>query len=339
MLGLRSGTTVWPPGQAPLPPAPWSGRGRPPTRLRRSPEHQPVSVQGTGPRPAQQGLAHRDLARGRPGLTSRFATRRVRPAHRDTLRSEPWPEEWLLIEWPEGTEEPSKYWLSNLPPRTTLKDLVHTAKARWLIERDYQELKQETGLGHYEGRGWRGFHHHASLCIAAYGFLVAAPAFFPLSAALPTSGRHLRYPEISSRAAPPIRPERHVPHSIASIRRRLTVALVERLAPVPLLPTEQEIWPEWKNDTVSLGRLLEIILVSRPAKLHGITRQVVNSTKRTFLASPSKAHTSPAKVQTRAVGRAAASPSKLRRPAARTRVMVPRWLLIRIGWPVQRRMV
>src|SRR4051794_10401547 len=112
-------------------------------------------------------------------LTSRFAALRVRPAHRDTLRTEPWPEEWLLIEWPEGTEEPSKYWLSNLPPRTTLKDLVHTAKARWLIERDYQELKQEIGLGHYEGRGWRGFHHHASLCIAAYGFLVAERCLFP----------------------------------------------------------------------------------------------------------------------------------------------------------------
>ena len=89
------------------------------------------------------------------------------------------PEEWLLIEWPEGTEEPSKYWLSNLPPRTALKDLVHTAKARWLIERDYQELKQEIGLGHYEGRGWRGFHHHASLCIAAYGFLMAERCRFP----------------------------------------------------------------------------------------------------------------------------------------------------------------
>jgi SRSO17 transposase len=75
--------------------------------------------------------------------------------------------------------EPSKYWLSNLPPGTALRDLVHTAKARWVIERDYQELKQEIGLGHYEGRGWRGFHHHASLCIAAYGFLVAERCLFP----------------------------------------------------------------------------------------------------------------------------------------------------------------
>jgi SRSO17 transposase len=115
----------------------------------------------------------------RTALTSRFAAVRVRPAHRDQKRSEPWPEEWLLVEWPKGAKEPSKYWLSNLPPRTTLRDLVHTAKARWLIERDYQELKQEIGLGHYEGRGWRGFHHHASLCIAAYGFLMAERCLFP----------------------------------------------------------------------------------------------------------------------------------------------------------------
>src|SRR3712207_9194797 len=101
----------------------------------------------------------------RPPRSTLFPYTTLFRSHRDTARSEPWPEEWLLVEWPEGTEEPTKYWLSNLPPRTALKDLVHTAKARWVIERDYQELKQEIGLGHYEGRGWRGFHHHASLCV------------------------------------------------------------------------------------------------------------------------------------------------------------------------------
>ncbi len=152
VLGIRPGTSVWPPGRAPLPPKPWSGRGRPPTRLQRSPEHQPLSIKDLAlslPRRAWRTVTWREGSRAE--LTSRFAARRVRPAHRDTLRSEPWPEEWLLIEWPEGTEEPSKYWLSNLPPRAALKDLVHMAKARWLIERDYQELKQEIGLGHYEG--------------------------------------------------------------------------------------------------------------------------------------------------------------------------------------------
>jgi SRSO17 transposase len=90
------------------------------------------------------------------------------------------PEEWLLIEWPASESEPTKYWLSTLPPDITLTDLAHMAKHRWIIERDYQELKQELGLGHYEGRGWRGFHHHATLCIAAYGFLVAERnLFFP----------------------------------------------------------------------------------------------------------------------------------------------------------------
>jgi SRSO17 transposase len=180
VLGIRPGTSVWPPGQAPLPPAPWSGQGRPPTRLRRSPEHQPVSVKDLArslPRRAWRSVTWREGSQTE--LTSRFALQRLRPAHRDTQRSEPWPEEWLLIEWPEGAKEPAKYWLSNLPPRTPLRDLVHVAKARWLIERDYQELKQEIGLGHYEGRGWRGFHHHASLCIAAYGFLVAERCLFP----------------------------------------------------------------------------------------------------------------------------------------------------------------
>jgi SRSO17 transposase len=196
VLGIRSATSVWPPGQAPLPPKPWSGRGRPPTRLQRGPEHQPVSVKdlvASLPRRAWRNVTWREGSRAE--LASRFAAVRVRPAHRDTQRSEPWPEEWLLVEWPEGAEEPTKYWLSNLPPRTALRDLVHTAKARWLIERDYQELKQEIGLGHYEGRGWRGFHHHASLCVAAYGFLVAERCLFPPQARF--TRRRLKAPALA----------------------------------------------------------------------------------------------------------------------------------------------
>jgi SRSO17 transposase len=180
VLGVRLGTTVWPPGTGPLPPTPRSGRGRPPTRLRRGPENQPVSVKALAldqPAQAWRTVAWREGSQA--VLSSRFTALRVRPAHRDTTRTEPWPEEWLLVEWPDGEAEPSKYWLSTLPPRTTLKRLVRTAKARWRIERDYQELKQEIGLGHYEGRSWRGFHHHASLCIAAYGFLIAERCLFP----------------------------------------------------------------------------------------------------------------------------------------------------------------
>src|SRR3954452_21026987 len=90
-------------------------------------------------------------------------------------------EECLLIEWPPEEKEPTKYWLSTLPENIAYDRLVHLAKLRWRIERDYQELKQELGLGHYEGRGWRGFHHHATLCIAAYAFLVAERATIPPS--------------------------------------------------------------------------------------------------------------------------------------------------------------
>jgi len=180
MLGVRSGTGVWAPGTGPLPPAPWSGHGRRPTRLRRDAETQPVTLKALAsslPAHAWQTLTWRKGTNGK--LSSRFAAVRVRPAHRDTKRSEPWPEEWLLIEWPDGDAEPAKYWFSNLSPRATLKRLVRIAKARWWIERNDQELKQELGLGHYEGRNWRGFHHHASLCIAAYGFLIAERCLFP----------------------------------------------------------------------------------------------------------------------------------------------------------------
>jgi SRSO17 transposase len=178
MLGVRAGTSVWAPGTEPLPPLPWSGRGRRPTRLRRDAAHQPVTLKALASSLSAQAWRRVTWREGSQGkLSSRFAAVRVRPAHRDTQRSEPWPEEWLLIEWPEA--EPAKYWFSNLPPRTSLKRLVKVAKARWWIERDYQELKQELGLGHYEGRNWRGFHHHASLCIAAYGFLIAERCLFP----------------------------------------------------------------------------------------------------------------------------------------------------------------
>src|SRR5204863_398409 len=89
--------------------------------------------------------------------------------------------EWLLIEWPNGEQEPTKYWLSTLPENIGFARLVDLAKLRWRIERDYQELKQEVGLGHFEGRGWRGFHHHATLCIAAYGFLISERETIPPS--------------------------------------------------------------------------------------------------------------------------------------------------------------
>src|SRR5213083_1918943 len=95
--------------------------------------------------------------------------------------AEPRSQEWLLIEWPQGENEPRKYWLSTLPQDIALRRFVDIAKLRWRIERDYQELKQEVGLGHLEGRGWCGFHHHATLCIAAYAFLISERETIPPS--------------------------------------------------------------------------------------------------------------------------------------------------------------
>jgi SRSO17 transposase len=188
VAGIQSSTTLWPPGQEPLPPKPWSGRGRRPTRLRYDENHQPVSAKdlATGlPNKAFRRVTWREGSNTK--LASRFAAVRVRPAQGDTSRSEPRAEEWCLIEWPKGEAEPAKYWFSTLPADTSLTNLVRQAKRRWRIERDYQDLKQELGLGHYEGRGWRGFHHHATLCIAAYGFLIMERAAFPPSADNPAS--------------------------------------------------------------------------------------------------------------------------------------------------------
>lgn len=178
VAGILSNTSVWAPGIEPLSPEPWSGRGRPPRRVRPAAKHRPVSVKELAlglPRRAWRTIGWREGAAER--LTSRFARVRVRPAHRGRRHGE----EWLLIEWPKGADEPTKYWLSTLPHDITFERLVDLAKLRWRIERDYQELKQELGLGHYEGRGWRGFHHHATLCIAAYGFLVSERETIPPS--------------------------------------------------------------------------------------------------------------------------------------------------------------
>jgi SRSO17 transposase len=180
--GILSTTTVWAPGTGPLPAKTWSGRGRPPKLVRRSALHRPASVKDLAlglPKGAWRTITWREGTA--EWLSSRFARLRVRVAHRDYQLTDSRPEEWLLIEWPAGEDEPTKYWLSTLPEDITFRRLVDVTKLRWRIERDYQELKQEVGLGHFEGRGWRGFHHHATLCIAAYGFLISERETIPPS--------------------------------------------------------------------------------------------------------------------------------------------------------------
>ncbi len=168
-LGVRTGTTVWWGEHQPVT-APIIGkRGKTKTHLTRDEHHQPISVLTLARALGAQCFRSVTWRQGTSEpLRSRFARVRVRAAHRDVPREE----EWLVIEWPKDEAEPSRYWLSTHPKDMPFAALVESIKARWRIERDYQELKQEFGLGHYEGRNWRGFHHHASLCIAAYGFLM-----------------------------------------------------------------------------------------------------------------------------------------------------------------------
>ncbi len=201
VVGVQSSMTVWEPGKQPLPAKPRGKMGRPPRLLQRSTGHRPISVKQLAmhlPSRAFREITWREGTDRK--LRSRFAAVRIRPAHRDYEMAQPHAEEWLLIEWPRAEKEPTKYWVSTLPPATKLKALTKMAKHRWIIERDYEELKQELGLGHFEGRNWRGFHHHATLCIAAYGFLVAERARFSPSA----RAGHLRF--VASGPGPDFRP-------------------------------------------------------------------------------------------------------------------------------------
>jgi SRSO17 transposase len=184
-VAIQASTTVWRPGESPLLPQERSEKthGRPVTRLGQTADHKPISVSdlaGELPESEFVDVAWREGTK-RP-LRSRFAAARVRTANRDSQRSTPHEVEWLLIEWPQDEKAPTKYWLSTLDESVSKSDLVNTVMTRWRIERDYQNLKQELGLGHYEGRSWRGFHHHATLCIAAYGFLLIDQGGFSPSA-------------------------------------------------------------------------------------------------------------------------------------------------------------
>ncbi len=240
-VGVTGSVTVWPPGHAPLPPKAFSGNGRPPKLLRR------------GSAPDQRPLTAKEVAfdidpddwhevTWREGtntpLRSQFARVRVRAAHRDMWRAELREPEWLILEWPDGHEEPMKYWLSTLPLEMPLERMVYEIKMRWRIERDYQDLKQDLGLGQYEGRGWRGFHHHASLSIAAYGFLLAQRLKHPDEAGgkknsdcgMPSIPTHYRPRGSPASAAPrPI-----IDHELATAYR---LKVSSKTASMSLLPT------------------------------------------------------------------------------------------------------
>jgi len=175
VAGVQPNVLVWPTGVGP------KRKGKPLNNTGRRDEPDLISAKELAlalPARAWRTIEWREGSAER--LSSRFARVRVGVGH-NQLMPELLVQEWLLIEWPVDEAEPTKYWLSTLPKKTGFRRLVDFAKLRWRIERDYQELKQEVGLGHFEGRGWRGFHHHATLCIAAYGFLISERETIPPS--------------------------------------------------------------------------------------------------------------------------------------------------------------
>jgi SRSO17 transposase len=170
---VESDTVVWTEDpNLPLPPPKRTGRPRKylplealsrPQSLRAVAEQLPASAWRT--------VAWREGSRGTQ--RSRFAMLRVWAAH--GWREQAHPQrvaEWLLVEWPKDEKEPIKYWLAQLgPQRLGLRRLVRVARARWRVEQDYRELKEELGLDHYEGRQWLGWHHHVCLVSIAHAFL------------------------------------------------------------------------------------------------------------------------------------------------------------------------
>lgn len=182
VVGVTGTAMVWPPGVCPKPPPKRRpGQvGRPRAKWTPPQGLQPISMTDLAaslPTNMFRKVTWRIGSRG--PQSSRFAAIRIRTARRHTLGWAPGDKQWLLCEWPSRAERPTTFYLSNLPKGTSRKRLVYLAKLRWRIERDYQEMKGQLGLDHFEGRSWRGFHHHAACVAAAHAFLTIERALFP----------------------------------------------------------------------------------------------------------------------------------------------------------------
>jgi SRSO17 transposase len=180
VVAVPGAVVVWAPGTGPIPPSDQPpSRFRPRTRFLTG-DQKPRSVLDLATALGRESCRSVTWREGSRGVQrSRFGAVRVRTAHQHMQGDPPGDEQWLVYEWPKGEDEPTKFYLSNLDASTPLKRLIHLAKLRWRVERDYQEMKQELGLDHFEGRSWRGFHHHAALCAVAHGFLALRRALFP----------------------------------------------------------------------------------------------------------------------------------------------------------------
>jgi SRSO17 transposase len=180
VVGVPGAVAVWAPGTGPIPPGEQPpSRTRPRTRFQTG-DQKPMSVLEFATSLGEKNCRSVSWREGSRRLQrSRFGAVRIRTAHRHVHGDPPGNEQWLFYEWPKGEDAPTKLYLSNIDANAPLKRLVYLAKLRWRVERDYQELKQEIGLDHFEGRSWKGFHHHAALCAVAHGFLALRRALFP----------------------------------------------------------------------------------------------------------------------------------------------------------------
>ena len=171
VLSVGAECDVFEPGTVfAVPPRKPGSRGPTPSALRTDSEPQSIAELVADLDPDDfQTVAFRDID-GRQ-LVSRFAFVRVIAAHPVTRDRQAPREEWLIVEWPKGHEQPTDHWISNLPADTEPERLARLARLRWMIELDYKQLKGELGLDHYEGRSYLGFHHHCTLVTAAHGFL------------------------------------------------------------------------------------------------------------------------------------------------------------------------
>ena len=168
VVGVSSQVGVWAkPPKIHIPE--YSGRGQPATRYQYG-KQRPSSVRDVALHAkGWKKIRWREGSKG--WLESRFVAMRVQPSHGFVDGAPPHKEVWLLVQWPEEEKEPTRYFLCDLPPTTTLRRLVRAAKSRWKIEQDYLQLKDELGLDHYEGRNWAGWHHHVSMVMMAHAFL------------------------------------------------------------------------------------------------------------------------------------------------------------------------
>lgn len=176
-VGVHQPTAVWRPETKFEMPKPTGRQGHPFQNLR-AVDAKPVAIGVLAKELSYRSVTWREGTRGQQ--RSRFAAVRVRTVQKGHAQNgAPGPEEWLLSEWPTSEPSPTKHYLISLPANTPIRQLVRLAKLRWRVERDYQDLKNEVGLDHFEGRSWPGFHHHAALCAVAHAFLALRRALFP----------------------------------------------------------------------------------------------------------------------------------------------------------------